>query len=179
MTIRRCTLADFADVCDVCNDGAEAYRDAIAADQWKSPYMPEAELRSEMLAGVEFFGAFDSEQRLVGVMGLQQMGDVALVRHAYTRTARQHSGIGSALLAHLVSLTDRPILIGTWRAATWAIEFYERRGFARIEGAQRDSLLRRYWTIPDRQIEDSVVLGNDRWFALHDEVAREDRQQRR
>jgi GNAT superfamily N-acetyltransferase len=169
MTIRRCTAAEFADMYAVCNDGAAAYRGIIAADQWKTPYMSEAELRAEMLAGVEFFGAFDDEQGLVGVMGLQQVGDITLIRHAYTRTTRQGAGIGSALLAHLLSLTHRPVLVGTWRAATWAIQFYERRGFTRIAGWQRETLLRRYWTIPERQIEESVVLGNTRWVDHEDD----------
>src|SRR2546423_8886660 len=120
MTIRPCRAADFAEMSAVCNDGASAYRGVIAADQWKDPYMSDAELRDEMLAGVEFFGAFDDEQGLVGVMGLQQLSDVALIRHAYTRTARQGRGIGSALLTHLQARTERPILIGTWKAATWA-----------------------------------------------------------
>jgi GNAT superfamily N-acetyltransferase len=169
MTIRRCTAAEFADVYAVCNDGAAAYRGVIAADQWKTPYMSEGELRAEMLAGVEFFGAFDDEQGLVGVMGLQQVGDVTLIRHAYTRTTLQGAGIGSALLAHLLALTDRPVLVGTWKAATWAIQFYERRGFTRIAGWQRERLLRRYWTIPERQIEESVVLGNTRWLDHEDD----------
>jgi len=166
-TIRTCSAKDFEDVFAVCNDGAQAYRGVIAADQWKDPYMTESELRSEMLAGVEFFGAFDDEHGLLGVMGLQQVGDVALIRHAYTRTARQGRGVGSALLAHLQSLTNRPILIGTWKAATWAIRFYEARGFRIVEDLQRETLLRQYWTISQRQIDDSVVLGSERWFA-HD-----------
>ena len=165
MTIRRCTAAEFGDIYTVCNDGASAYQGVIAADQWKDPYMPEDELRSEILAGVEFYGAFDLEDELVGVMGLQQVGDVALVRHAYTRTKRQNAGIGSALLAHLQSLTDRPILVGTWKAAGWAVRFYERRGFTLINDPTRETLLRRYWTIPDSQIGHSVVLGNERWFS--------------
>ena len=148
MTIRRCTAAEFADVYTVCNDGASAYRGVIAADQWKDPYMPEDELKSEMLAGVEFYGAFDFEQELVGVMGLQQVGDVALVRHAYTRTRRQRAGIGSALLAHLQSVTDRPILIGTWKAASWAIRFYERRGFTLINGPTQMANRKRYGRSP-------------------------------
>src|SRR5690242_13627619 len=110
LTIRTCSATEFEDVLSVCNDGASAYQGVIAADQWKTPYMSEREFQSELLAGVEFFGAFDSGQRLVGVMGLQHVHDVALIRHAYTRTTWQGSGIGGALLAHLQSLTDRPIL---------------------------------------------------------------------
>ena len=164
VTIRPCGAADFADVYAVCNDGASAYRGVIAADQWKTPYMPESELRDELRTGVEFFGAFDAQHGLVGVMGLQPVGDVVLIRHAYTRTNRQRAGVGSALLKHLQSLTERPILVGTWRAATWAIQFYEQHGFRMIEGPQRELLLRQYWTIPQRQVEESVVLGSTRWF---------------
>jgi GNAT superfamily N-acetyltransferase len=157
VTIRVCNAADFDDVYAVCNDGAAAYRGVVAAAQWKEPYMPETELRHEIDAGVRFFGAFDDDG-LVGVMGLQSVDDVALIRHAYVRTRRQGSGVGSALLAHVRSLTDRPILVGTWKAATWAIHFYQRHGFKLAEDPQREALLRRYWTIPERQIEESVVL---------------------
>jgi GNAT superfamily N-acetyltransferase len=166
ITIRRCSDRDVAEVCAVCNDGASAYRGIIPDDRWKTPYMPEAELRDEIAAGVEFFGAFDDEGGLIGVMGLQFVGDVALIRHAYTRTRRQRAGIGSALLAHLMTTTDRPILVGTWRAATWAIRFYERHGFTLIESPAGDALLRRYWTIPERQIEESVVLGSERSLSI-------------
>ena len=165
MTIRLCSAADFADALAVCNDGASKYRGVIAADQWKTPYMSDAELRHELLAGVKLFGAFVEERRLVAVMGLQHVRDVALIRHAYTRTACQGAGYGSALLAHLESQTDCPILVGTWRAATWAVRFYERHGFRLIEGLQRKILLQRYWTISARQIEESLVLGGERWFA--------------
>ena len=126
--------------------------------------MPEDELRREVEAGVRFFGAYDKDD-LVAVMGIQEAGDVALIRHAYTRSDRQRHGIGSSLLTHLQALTDRPILIGTWKAATWAIRFYEHHDFRVIEALQRETLLRRYWTVPDRQIEESVVLGDRRWFA--------------
>lgn len=122
-------------------------------------------LDRERLAGVEFLGAFDSELGLVGVMGLQQVRGVALIRHAYTRTARQGTGIGSALLAQLQSLAGGPILVGTWRTAGRAIQFYEHRGFRLIGVSQRETLLRRYWTISQRQIEDSVVLASKHWFA--------------
>jgi len=163
--IRPCVAADFAEIHAVCNDGATAYRGAIADDHWHDPYMSAAELRQEIHAGVEFFGAFDGDRELLGVMGLQRLGDVALIRHAYTRTARQGIGVGSALLAHLQSFTDLPILIGTWKAAAWAIRFYEGRGFRLIGGEERERLLRLYWTVPESQVKDSVVLGDDRWFS--------------
>jgi GNAT superfamily N-acetyltransferase len=102
---------------------------------------------------------------LLGVMGIQDVQDVSLIRHAYVRTACRNQGIGGKLLAHLRTLTDRPILIGTWAAAAWAVRFYEKHGFRQVTPAQKDRLLRTYWSIPDRQIETSVVLADERWFA--------------
>jgi N-acetylglutamate synthase-like GNAT family acetyltransferase len=119
-------------------------------------------LRAEIAAGVAFWGA-EREERLIGVMGLQDVLDVALIRHAYVATAARREGIGGALLRHLVDQSDRPLLVGTWAAATWAIRFYERHGFALTSPAQKERLLRRYWSIPDRQIETSVVLVDERW----------------
>ena len=163
MLIRRCEAAEFDAMLGVVNDAAVAYRGIIAADRWREPYMPASELREEIEAGVRFWGAFD-DGVLRGVMGLQDSGDVALVRHAYTRTADQGTGIGSRLLAHVRSQTDRPMLIGTWSAATWAVRFYERHGFRLVSGAAKDDLLRRYWNIPERQIDESVVLADERFL---------------
>jgi N-acetylglutamate synthase-like GNAT family acetyltransferase len=162
MTIRRCGEADVPAMFAIINDAAQAYRGVIPADRWHEPYMPEAELRAEIAAGVAFWGA-EREGRLVGVMGLQDVLDVALIRHAYVATAARGEGIGGALLRHLVDQTDRPLLVGTWAAATWAIRFYERHGFALTSPAEKERLLRRYWSIPDRQIETSVVLVDERW----------------
>jgi N-acetylglutamate synthase-like GNAT family acetyltransferase len=142
---------------EVINDAARKYRGAIAADRWKEPYMPEAELREEIAAGVKFWVYLDGA-RVVSVMGLQDRGDVALIRHAYTRTAAQGGGAGSELMAHLKTLTRKPMLVGTWKAATWAICFYEKRGFRLTGHQEKERLLRRYWNIPERQIEESVVL---------------------
>jgi GNAT superfamily N-acetyltransferase len=164
MLIRQCTGADADEICGVINDGAEAYRGVIPADRWHDPYMPLDHLWAEIDAGVTFWAAGDGH-RIDAVMGIQAVQDVALVRHAYTRTASQGRGLGSALLAHLRALTPRPILIGTWAAATWAIRFYERHGFHLVTPEEKVSLLRRYWTVPDRQIEESVVLVDDRWAA--------------
>lgn len=164
MAIRRCEAADFAEIYAVINDGAEAYRDAIPADRWHEPYMPLDALKSEIDAGVTFWAVLDGD-RVEAVMGIQPVQDVALIRHAYTRTASQGRGHGSALLAHLRALTERPILIGTWTAAAWAIRFYERHGFQLVTPDEKVGLLRHYWTIPDRQIEESVVLVDDRWRA--------------
>lgn len=142
----------------VINDAARAYRGVIPPDRWHEPYMSAEELRAELAAGVNFF-CFRRDGRVVGVMGLQSVGDVALIRHAYTLTAEQGSGIGSRLLEHLRSRTERPLLVGTWKAALWAVRFYERRGFRLVGEAEKERLLRRYWTIPERQIEESVVLA--------------------
>jgi GNAT superfamily N-acetyltransferase len=157
--IRSCGEADIPQMIEVINDAARKYRGTIAADRWKEPYMPEAELREEIAAGVKFWAWLDGA-RLVSVMGLQDRGDVALIRHAYTRTAVQGSGAGSALIAHLKTLTGKPMLVGTWKAATWAIRFYEKRGFRLTEHEEKERLLRRYWGIPERQIEESVVLSD-------------------
>lgn len=162
--IRQCQPAELDEICAVVNDAAEAYRGVIPADRWKDPYMPAEELRSEVDDGVVFWGQF-VEGRLVGVMGLQDVGEVALIRHAYTRTASRGKGIGAALLAHLGGQTEHPILVGTWKAATWAIRFYENHGFRLVTDEQKETLLRRYWSVPERQIEESVVLADARWFS--------------
>ena len=144
---------------EVINDAARKYRGVIAADRWKEPYMPEAELREEIADGVRFWARVDGE-RLLSVMGLQDRGEVALIRHAYSRTAAQGSGAGSALIAHLKGLARKPMLVGTWKAATWAIRFYEKRGFRLVGEEEKRRLLRRYWKIPERQVEESVVLSD-------------------
>jgi N-acetylglutamate synthase-like GNAT family acetyltransferase len=141
----------------VINDAALAYRGVIPADRWHEPYMPHAELVSEMRAGVKFF-CLRRDGRVAGVMGLQHVADVALIRHAYTLSSQQGSGVGSLLLVYLRQQTDRPLLVGTWKAATWAVRFYERRGFRLVSEEEKAVLLRRYWTVSERQIEESVVL---------------------
>lgn len=162
--IRRCTNADVDAICEVINDAAEAYRGVIPADRWHEPYMPLDTLWAEVEAGVTFWAALEGD-RIQAVMGLQAVKDVALIRHAYTRTASQGRGLGTALLEYLRALTDRPILIGTWAAAAWAIRFYERHGFRLALPEDKAALLRRYWSVPERQIEESVVLADDRWFS--------------
>jgi GNAT superfamily N-acetyltransferase len=162
MSIRRCTPADLEAMCVVINDAAIAYQGAIPPDRWREPYMPMRELQDEIEAGVVFWGMFDGDS-LEAVMGLQHVADVALVRHAYTRTASQGRGLGKTLLRHVLDQTERPVLIGTWSAATWAIRFYESQGFTLVDDRDKDSLLMRYWSIPVRQIEESVVLADARW----------------
>lgn len=156
--IRPCEDTDFPAILEIINDAAQAYRSVIPADCWNDPYMPEQELRHEMADGVVFWG-YEDNGELVGVMGIQDVADVTLIRHAYVRTSHRNRGIGAKLLAHLESLTDRPLLVGTWAAASWAIRFYERHGFRLVEPAKKDRLLRKYWNIPERQIETSVVLA--------------------
>ncbi|MFW6200942.1 MAG: GNAT family N-acetyltransferase [Gemmatimonadota bacterium] len=162
MDLRRCRPDELEAIGRVINAAAEAYRGVIPADCWTEPYMPAEALRREVAHGVVFRGAFDVE-RLVGVMGSQDVEDVTLIRHAYVRPGHQRQGIGGALLAEQVRRVERPVLVGTWRAASWAIAFYERHGFRRVPGDRRARLLRRYWSIPERQIEESVVLADERW----------------
>jgi len=157
MVIRRSVAADFPAILAIINDAANAYRGVIPDDRWHEPYMSAEELEREIADGVVFWVA---EQRgsVAGVMGIQDRGDVALVRHAYVASTTQRSGVGTGLLRHAEGLVDKPILIGTWAAASWAIEFYRRNGFDTVPSGEKDDLLRTYWTIPQRQIETSVVL---------------------
>jgi GNAT superfamily N-acetyltransferase len=164
--IRRCREDDFEAIYDIVNDAAEAYRGVIPADRWKEPYMPRAELREEIDAGVAFWG-WEQDGELIGVMGIQDVGDVTLIRHAYVRTARRRQGIGTRLLGHLRELTRGPILIGTWADALWAVRFYEKHGFRLVSPAEKDRLLAKYWSIPARQVATSVVLAGPRWLAAH------------
>jgi GNAT superfamily N-acetyltransferase len=157
--IRRCTEADLHAILAIVNAAAEAYRGVIPADRWREPYMERSELEAEIADGVVFWGSEDDGGALVGVMGIQPLADVDLIRHAYVLPAHQGRGIGGALMAHLQSLTDRQVLVGTWAAASWAIRFYERHGFEQVTPEEKDRLLRAHWTIPDRQIDTSVVLA--------------------
>ncbi len=159
--IRPCTENDFDAILSIINDGAAAYRGIIPNDRWKEPYMPADELRHEIASGISFTGA-ESGGGLVGVMGIQAVEDVILIRHAYVLTDRQKTGIGSSLLTHLTSKAPIPVLIGTWKAARWAIRFYEKNGFGLIEGDEKDRLLKTYWHIPARQVETSVVMADPR-----------------
>jgi GNAT superfamily N-acetyltransferase len=163
--IRPCTPADSAAILAIVNDAAQAYRGHIPADRWHEPYMPAGELKRERAAGVAFWG-WEEAGALIGVMGLQDVGDVAMIRHAYVATAARGRGVGGALLEHIVAAATRPMLVGTWAAATWAIRFYERHGFRLVSPAEKERLLRAYWSIPERQIETSVVLADSRWRRL-------------
>jgi N-acetylglutamate synthase-like GNAT family acetyltransferase len=160
--IRQSVAADRASIAAVINQAAQAYRGVIPADRWHEPYMPMDKLAQEIADGVVFWVA-EEEGRLLGVMGIQDKGEVALVRHAYVVPTIQRSGVGTRLLRHVEGLADKPILIGTWASASWAIDFYRRNGFAVVSDDDKDRLLRKYWSIPPRQIETSVVLADQRW----------------
>jgi GNAT superfamily N-acetyltransferase len=158
-SIRSCHDDDRDAILRIINAAAEAYRDVIPADRWHEPYMPRDELDREMSAGVVFWG-YEEDGRLVGVMGLQSVRDVELIRHAYILPGCQRRGIGGALLEHLRHLSAQPILVGTWEAAHWAISFYRRHGFELVAPGYKTVLLKTYWSVPDRQIEVSVVLAS-------------------
>jgi GNAT superfamily N-acetyltransferase len=160
--IRPCGAADVPVILAIVNDAARAYQGVIPADCWHEPYMPLEELQGEIADGVTFWGC-ESEGELAGVMGIQDRGEVTLIRHAYVRTSHRRSGIGARLLAHLEAMTAKPILIGTWTAAAWAIRFYEKNGYRSLAPAETERLLRKYWRIGERQIATSVVLANARF----------------
>ncbi|MBI4967852.1 MAG: GNAT family N-acetyltransferase [Rhodospirillales bacterium] len=155
--MRPCQAGDVEAIFAIVNDAAQAYKGVIPADRWHEPYMPLDELKAEIAAGVAFSG-WEEAGGLKGVMGIQPVQDVHLIRHAYVVTASQGQGIGAALLRHLLARTPGRILVGTWAAASWAVRFYQRHGFALTDTATKTRLLKTYWTVPDRQIETSVVL---------------------
>lgn len=161
--IRQCRASDFEALWTIINHAARAYEGVIPEDRWNLPYMPRVELRHEIADGVEFWG-YEQEDELVGVMGIQRVDDVTLIRHAYVHPARQREGIGGRLLSRLRRETDLPMLIGTWADASWAVRFYQKHGFRLVPPEEKDRLLRRYWSIPARQVETSVVLADQAWF---------------
>jgi len=163
--IRPCEDIEFEAVYAIIDDAAQAYRGIIPADRWKEPYMPREELRYEMDEGVVFWG-YEEDGELLGVMGIQDVKDVTLMRHAYVRTAKRRYGIGGKILAELRKKTARPVLIGTWAAENWAVSFYEKHGFRLVTSKEKDHLLKKYWAIPERQVETSVVLAEPRWFDM-------------
>jgi len=165
--IRICGEKDFEQTYEIINDGAAAYQGRIPVDRLRNPYMSREELQHEIAQGVVFYGSEETPVRLLGVMGTQDIDHpeqpVTLIRHAYVRTSAQGKGIGTELLQHLRTLTKRPVLIGTWADASWAIGFYMRHGFEIVSIEEKDRLLRTYWNISDRQIETSVVLADTTW----------------
>lgn len=160
--IRKFRDADLAAMLAIVNDAAQAYRGVIPADRWRDPYMPRDELAGEIADGIDFWVA-EENGRLLGMMGIQDKGEVTLIRHAYVAPGMQRKGVGTGLLRHLEGLTSKPVLIGTWAAASWAIDFYRRSGFAIVPRKDKDALLQKYWSVPARQRQTSVVLADRRW----------------
>jgi len=156
--IRNLKEADFQAIFAVVNNASIVYKGKIPSDRWKDPYMPLEELKMEIRSGVQFYGYFEKDS-LIAVMGVQRVGDVTLIRHAYTLMSHQRKGVGERLLSHLLSLaTTNIILVGTWETASWAIKFYEKHGFKLHSREETNKLLKKYWNIPNRQIETSIVL---------------------
>jgi GNAT superfamily N-acetyltransferase len=160
--IRCCDERDFELIWSIINDGAHAYEGVIPADCWTEPYMSKEKLRAEKDDGVIFWG-YEENGALMGVMGIQHVEDVTLIRHAYVCSSSQKRGIGGRLLTHLRKLAHGPVLIGTWVDAKWAIRFYEKHGFHVVAPEQKEQLLKRYWNVPQRQLETSVVLADSTW----------------
>ena len=158
-TIRECSIDEQATILEIVNAAAQRYRGVIPADCWHEPYMSRPQLDREMGAGVTFWGYEGADHELAAVMGVQQVREATLIRHAYVRPEYQGKGIGGALLRHLEGLTDRRILIGTWADAKWAIGYYQGHGYVLVPADETPALLRAYWDIPPRQIETSVVLA--------------------
>ena len=162
--IRACTESDFDDIYAIINDAAQAYRGVIPEDRWHEPYMPISDLQHEIDHDVCFWG-YEDNGELIGVMGIQDKGEVVLIRHAYVRTDRRKQGVGTKLLHYLESRSVKPILIGTWSDATWAISFYQKNGYRLLGEDEKTRLLKRYWSIPERQVETSVVLADEKYRA--------------
>jgi len=162
--VRRCVDTDFERMCEIINEAAKKYGGVIPGDCYHKPYMPPWELKKEMESGVVFYG-YGEGGVLAGVMGIQDVLDVTLIRHAYVMPEMQGKGVGSKLIKHLLGLTQRPVLVGTWASAKWAIRFYEKHGFKAVTWGEKERLLRKYWKISERQVETSTVLADRRWLA--------------
>ncbi len=163
--IRPATDSDFQTIHTIINDAASAYKGVIPPDRYHEPYMPEEELREQIADGVEFYCYCDESSNVIGVMGIQHKQDVDLIRHAYVSTLARNRGIGGRLLEFLYEISEVPLLIGTWADAVWAIGFYQKHGFKLVAESEKNRLLRIYWSIPDRQVETSVVLADERYFS--------------
>lgn len=161
--ILQCKKSDFAVILEIINEAANAYKGIIPEDRWHEPYMSAEELSREIEDRVVFWG-LEREGGIVGIMGIQDRGEVTLIRHSYIRPEAQKTGIGTQLLKHLQTMTEKPILIGTWAAAHWAISFYSKSGYTLLPEEEKNRLLDKYWSIPERQVETSVVLADQKWF---------------
>lgn len=166
MMIRPCDHTDFEIIYAIINEAAQKYQGVIPADCLKRPYMSREELKHEIDADVVFWG-YEEAGELMGVMGIQHVQDVTLIRHAYVRPHKQQQGIGKKLLKALCAESDRPMLIGTWADAAWAIRFYQKQGFSFVTRKEKNRLLKKYWTISARQVETSVVLADKKWFNMN------------
>jgi N-acetylglutamate synthase-like GNAT family acetyltransferase len=160
--IQKSQPGDFDQIYEIINDAAIAYKGIIPADRWHEPYMTAEELEKQIEDGVQFWN-FVEDGKIAGVMGIQNKGEVTLIRHAYVRTGERNKGIGGKLLKHLCDVSTTPILIGTWADAIWAIEFYQKHGFQLLPTQEKNELLHTYWTIPERQVDTSVVLAGTDW----------------
>jgi len=163
--IRKGADQDFEEIFKIINDAAIAYKGVIPADRWHEPYMTKEELKAQIEDGVNFSCYVDNNE-IIGVMGIQDETDVDLIRHAYVRTKQRNKGIGTLLIRELIKDSTKPILVGTWEAATWAISFYEKNGFSLVNEEDKNRLLKKYWAIPERQIETSVVLVDEKYKKL-------------
>lgn len=161
--IRKCTDSEVNVIYEIINDASIAYKGIIPADRWKEPYMPMNELKEQIQEGVIFY-CFEEDNEIQGVMGIQDKGDVKLIRHAYVRTRNRKDGIGTQLLKYLQKSQSDPILIGTWADAQWAINFYLKNDFHLVNEEEKNVLLKKYWNVPERQIETSVVLADRKFF---------------
>lgn len=160
--IRKLSNADFQAIYAVINDASVAYKGKIPSDCYNEPYMAQEELQTEIEAGVQFYGITQNGE-LAAVMGIQPVGEVTLIRHAYTLTRYQRQGLGERLLNYLLGLAEKEqVLVGTWELAPWAIKFYQKHGFELLSREETNKLLHRYWNIPERQVETSVVLQQKR-----------------
>lgn len=160
--IRQCNDNDFNDIYEIINDAASAYKGIIPEDRWHEPYMSESELRAQISDGV-VFSCYSSDNEIIGVMGIQDKEEVQLIRHAYVRTSKRNMGIGGIILKHLISSSEKPVLIGTWKDAVWAIDFYQKNGFSLVDDRSKNLLLKKFWGVPERQIETSVVLTDGKF----------------
>ncbi len=161
--IRQASKSDFDTIYEIINDAAIAYKGRIPDDCWHEPYMSTEALIKQMEEGVEFY-CYEHEEEVAGVMGMQDKGDVNLIRHAYVRTKHRKHGIGSKLIQFIFEKSNKPVLVGTWRDATWAIDFYFKHGFVLVD-QETEMLLRKYWNIPERQLNVSVVLAKPEFIA--------------
>ncbi len=153
---------DFNTIYEIISDASIAYKGIIPEDRWKEPYMSKNELKIQINEGVEFWN-YEENNEILGVMGIQFKNDVTLIRHAYVRTKARQKGIGGKLLNHLIDMAKTPVLIGTWKDASWAIKFYQKHGFKLLLGEEKNKLLKTYWNIPQRQVETSIVLASENW----------------